>query len=339
MSFTVTVANTSSTFEVAEDTTIIQAAVASGVAYPYGCQVGRCGTCKSRLIDGEVDHLPHTPFSLTEKDKQSGFILACRSRPRSDCIVAWLGSDTADHPMRQEAGRVVHLERAAPDITIVHIRLEEAAPLRFSAGQYAELTFPGCPPRHYSMANQPGSDTLEFHVRHVPDGSTSGYVARALTVGDPVLLRGPVGAAHLRPRQTGPIVAVAGGSGLAPILSILGAASALQLTQPIRLYFAARTREDLYREEQIRALTENNPNIAYTPVVANEGEGGGRQRLRQILEEDLADLKGWRAYLAGSPQLVDGVTEILVARGLAPEHCHADAFFTEAEKASILEAS
>jgi CDP-4-dehydro-6-deoxyglucose reductase/ferredoxin-NAD(P)+ reductase (naphthalene dioxygenase ferredoxin-specific) len=234
---------------------------------------------------------------------------------------------------------VVHLERAAPDITIVHIRLEEAAPLRFSAGQYAELTFPGCPPRHYSMANQPGSDTLEFHVRHVPDGSTSSYVAQALKVGDPVLLRGPVGTAHLRPRQTGPIVAVAGGSGLAPILSILGAAAALQLTQPIRLYFAARTREDLYREEQIRALTENNPNISYTPVVANDGEGGGRKRLREVLEKDLADLQGWRAYLAGSPQLVDGVTEILVGRGLAPEHCHADAFFTEAEKASILEAS
>ncbi|WP_262297128.1 2Fe-2S iron-sulfur cluster-binding protein [Microvirga sesbaniae] len=339
MSFTVTVANTSSSFEVAEDTTIIQAAVAAGVAYPYGCQVGRCGSCKSRLIEGEVDHLPHTPFSLTEKDKQSGFILACRSRPRSNCTVAWLGSDTANHPLRQEAGQVVHLERAAPDITVVQIRLDAEAPLQFSAGQYAELTFANCPPRHYSMANQPGSDTLEFHVRHVPDGSASSYVAQGLKVGDSVFLRGPIGTAHLRPRQTRPIVAVAGGSGLAPILSILGAAAALKLTQPIHLYFAARSTDDLYREEQIQALTENNPNIAYTPVVANKGEGGNRERLRRILATDLADLRGWQAYLAGSPQLVDGVTEILVHQGLSHEHCHADAFFTAAEKASILEPS
>jgi len=339
MSFTITIANTSSTLEVAEDTTIIQAAVASGVAYPFGCQVGRCGTCKSRLIEGEVDLLPHTPFSLTEKDKQSGFILACRARPRSDCTVAWLGSDTANHPLRQEAGRVVALERAAPDITIVHIRLESEASLRFSAGQYAELTFPGCPPRHYSMANQPGSDTLEFHVRHVPDGSASSYVARSLAAGDPVLVCGPIGTAHLRPRHTGPIAAVAGGSGLAPILSILGAAASLRLAQPIHLYFAARTREDLYREEQIRALTESHSNIVYTPVVANEGEGGNRERLRRVLEKDLTDLRGWQAYLAGSPQLVDGVTEILVGQGLSHEHCHADAFFTAAEKASILQAS
>ncbi|WP_342359289.1 2Fe-2S iron-sulfur cluster-binding protein [Terrarubrum flagellatum] len=76
--------------EVGEEQTILEVALASGVAYPHGCRRGRCGSCKSRLIEGEVDLLPHTPFSLTEADKQNGLILACRARPRSDCSVAWL---------------------------------------------------------------------------------------------------------------------------------------------------------------------------------------------------------------------------------------------------------
>src|SRR5918994_3882376 len=153
MSYMITVINTSTALSADEDTTILQAALASGVSYPYGCQVGRCGSCKSRLLEGDVDHLSHTPFSRTEKDKQSGFILACRARPRSDCVVAWLGSDTANHTLREETARVVQMEHAAPDITVVYLALESSVPLEFSAGQYAEIAFPGCPWRHYSMAN------------------------------------------------------------------------------------------------------------------------------------------------------------------------------------------
>jgi ferredoxin-NAD(P)+ reductase (naphthalene dioxygenase ferredoxin-specific) len=339
MSYSVTVTNTSTALSASEDTTILQAALASGVAYPHGCQVGRCGSCKSRLLQGEVDHLPHTPFSLTEKDKQSGFILACRARPRADCVVAWLGSDTASHPLREETACVIRIERAAPDITVISMALESSAPLQFSAGQYAELAFPGCPWRHYSMANQPGADVLEFHVRHIENGTASGYVARDLKVGDKVYLRGPMGTAHLRARHTGPIVAIAGGSGLAPIVSILGAAAALNLAQPIQLYFSARSEQDLYREEQIHALVERHPNIVYRPVFPRDAGDRNRRALREILERDLADLQEWKAYLAGSPQLVDGVSEILTARGLRPDNCHADAFFTTAEQARILAAS
>ena len=93
----VAIANCGATIAVAADATILQAALAEGIAYPHGCQMGRCGTCKSRLIEGVVDLLPHTPFSLTAADKARGLVLACRAQPRSDCRVAWLGSDSADH--------------------------------------------------------------------------------------------------------------------------------------------------------------------------------------------------------------------------------------------------
>jgi ferredoxin-NAD(P)+ reductase (naphthalene dioxygenase ferredoxin-specific) len=335
----VTVENAGTSLSVSEDTTILQAALGAGVPYPYGCQAGRCGACKSRLISGEVDLLPHTPFSLTAKDKEAGFILACRARPRADCVVAWLGSDRAEHPLREETARVLRIERAAADISVISMRLEASAPLEFSAGQYSELRFPGCPPRNYSMANQPGSEVLEFHVRHVPNGATSGYVARELQVGERVVLRGPMGTAHLRARHTGPIVAIAGGSGLAPILSILGSAATLNLKQPIRLYFSARSESDLYREEQISALVEQRPNITYRPILRQHPGDRNYGALRNVLREELHELQDWMAYLAGSPLLVDSASEILLARGLRSEHCHADAFFTTAEQVQALAAS
>lgn len=90
MSFSVRVRDAGVTLTVAPDTTILQAALTAGIAYPHGCKAGRCGGCKSHLIEGQVDLLPHTPFALTQEEKAQGLILACRARPRSDCEVAWL---------------------------------------------------------------------------------------------------------------------------------------------------------------------------------------------------------------------------------------------------------
>ena len=332
MAHTVSVVNTDTTLGVSDGTTILQAAQAAGLAYPHGCQIGRCGSCKSRLISGEVDLLPHTPFALTAADKERGLILACRAVPRKNCAVAWLGNDTAAHPLRDEVGSVTTLVRARPDITIVDVALY-GAPLGFSAGQYAELTFTGRPPRNYSMASRSGANKLVFHIRHVPGGATSGFVADGLKVGDRVRLRGPIGNAHLRARHTGPIVAVAGGSGLAPILSILGTACALRLKQPVKLYFAARSTADLYQQEQIAVLCTAHDDMTYVPVIGRSGE------LVHRLRADLTNLAGWKAYVAGSPRLVDEVTAALVARGLAIDDCHGDAFFTAVEQSADLAAT
>ena len=321
----IAIANCGVTLDVAADTTILQAARAAGVAYPHGCQMGRCGTCKSRLIEGDVELLPHTPFSLTAADKARGFVLACRAQPRSDCKLAWLGSDTAEHPLRKTTGRVTAIHRAAPDISILSV-MPDGAPLDFSAGQYVELGFAGCPPRNYSMANPPAEPVLVFHIRHIEGGAVSNFVASRLKVGDAVALHGPMGGAYLRPRRAGAIIAVAGGTGLAPILSVLSAAAMLKLVQPIRLYFAARTGDDLYQEREIAALTERLDDMTYAPVI------GRRRDLLTRLEADLTRLETATAYVAGAPALVHQAVQTLVARGLDPSHAHADAFFTTADQ-------
>lgn len=251
--------------------TILDAALVAGIPYPHGCRAGRCGACKSRLISGEVELLKHTPFALTDVEKRSGLILACRAQPRTDCDVAWLSADIADHRVVDMHLQVATIDDATHDIKIVCLSGADSS-FVFSPGQYAELTFPNCPPRNYSMANLPGSDTLEFHVRLMPGGHASTFVAQRLKPGDSVRVRGPYGSAHLRTDHTGPILAIAGGSGLAPIAAIIEAAVKNAMRQPIRVYFGARTERDVYGEDRFRSLAELHQDLTFTPVLSADAD-------------------------------------------------------------------
>lgn len=323
------VANLATSLSVPADVTILQAALSAGLAYPHGCQIGRCGACKSRLLSGEVEQLAHTPFALTAADRERGFVLACRAQPRSDCTISWLGSDATEHPLRKASGRVASLEYPVPDIAILQIALD-GPQLAFSAGQYAELSFDGCPARNYSMANHPHDSLLEFHVRHVPGGRTSSHVLEKMVPGDRVQLQGPLGTAHLRVRRTGPILAVVGGTGLAPILSILKAAAALKLTQPVRLYRFARDASGFYGGAELDTLVSALPDFACRQIFSRRDE-----RLAEFAAS-LPDLTGATAYAAGSPALVDATSAILTEHGLPPERIFADAFFTTADQQGCL---
>ncbi|MBF9232152.1 2Fe-2S iron-sulfur cluster-binding protein [Microvirga alba] len=326
------VRSTGRTIAVNEGETILTAALDAGIAYPHGCRSGRCGSCKSRLVKGEVDLLPHTPFSLTEKERQEGLILACRAMPKSSGEVLWLhgDADAVDHPRRDIQARIVEISDATHDIKRVRLSIENGQAFRFSAGQYARLTFPGVPTRDYSMANRPEEAILEFHIRRVPSGVTSGHVASSAKVGDRVRVEGPFGSSYLRERHKGPIVCVAGGSGLAPIKSIVETALAAGLKQPIRVYFGARSENDLYLLDRFAALEVGHPNLTFIPVLSAPSEPTERRvgNVSDALAQDLADCDGWKAYVAGPPVMVEAAGTALAERGLGVGDLHADIFFT-----------
>ena len=317
---------------VADERTILEAALEQGIAYPHGCRSGRCGSCKSRLITGEVDLLPHTPFALTPEERAMGLILACRAQPKTDATVAWLGreEDRADHPVETFRARVISLDDATHDIKRVRIMSESGLPLSFSAGQYAQLSFPGAPTRDYSMANRPGERELEFHIRRIPNGAASERVASTLAVGDEVTVRGPFGSAFLRHRHTGPILAVAGGSGMAPMKAIVETALNHGFRQPIRLYFGVRQERDLYLVDHFAAACERHPNLTFIPVLSQVERSAAYRTgtVTQAIAEDLQDLDGWQAYMAGPPAMTDSATPILLERGLQRDELHVDVFFT-----------
>jgi len=317
--------------------TVLEVALEEGIPYPHGCRSGRCGSCKSRLIAGEVDLLDHTRFALSDEEREQGLILACRALPRTDLALAWLGGDeeTADHPLRRLQARVVIVEDATHDIKRIRLAVD-AEPLAFSAGQYARLTFPGAPPRDYSMANWPGDPELEFHIRRVPGGAATERIHGRLRVGDTVRVEGPFGSSYLREKHAGPVLCVAGGSGLAPIKSVVETAVAHGMKQPIHIYFGARTDRDLYLVDHFEGLEARHSNLTFTPVLS---EAPAQRRWRSGLvtdavAQDLTDLDGWKAYVAGPPAMVEAAMEVTRARGLRPDDLHADIFFTPEEIAA-----
>lgn len=313
--------------------TILAAALDQGIAYPHGCRSGRCGTCKSRLIEGEVSLLEHTRFALSEEERAAGLILACRAVPGGPAAVAWLGNEDEQpsHPVRKLQCRVSAIEDLTHDIRRLQLTVE-GQPLSFSAGQYSRLSFPGAPARDYSMANRPDQNELEFHVRRIPGGKTSNHIHAELKLGDRVTLDGPFGSSYLRQGHTGPILAVAGGSGLAPIQSVVETAIALGMRQPMHVYFGVRTERDLYLVEQFQALAADHEQLSFTPVLSEAKSGIYRTGMVSAsLAEDLRDLDGWKAYVAGPPAMVEATMAVATTAGLRPQDLHADIFFTPEE--------
>jgi naphthalene 1,2-dioxygenase ferredoxin reductase component len=319
--------------------TILEAALQAGVAFPHGCRSGNCGACKSRLETGEVELTPYSEYALSAAERREGLILACRAVPWSDVGLAWLDADeTIAHPLRRLTCRVAALDDATHDIKRVRLAIEAGGPFTFSAGQYAAVTFAGQAPRDYSMANRPDETALEFHIRRTSGGAASIHAATVLRVGDTVTVEGPYGGSWLRDRHTGPILAIAGGSGLAPIKSIVESALAAGMAQPIELYLGVRAERDLYLEDHFRTLAARHANLRFVPVLS-QPDGGTTRRQGFVHEEaaaDHADLDGTKAYLAGPPVMVEAATALLLARGMRREDIHADAFYTEAEKAALL---
>jgi CDP-4-dehydro-6-deoxyglucose reductase/ferredoxin-NAD(P)+ reductase (naphthalene dioxygenase ferredoxin-specific) len=256
--------------------------------------------------------------------------------PWEDGEVAWLEEDDlVVHPRRLLECRVVGLDDATHDIKRIRLAIASGGPFDFSAGQFASVTFEGCPPRDYSMANVPGDAVLEFHVRQTSGGATSLHVATKLKVGDPVRVEGPFGPSYLREGHRGPIIAVAGGSGMAPIKSVVERALQKALPNHIYFYFGVRTERDLYLHDHFTALAKKHDNLHFIPVLS-EGDGTNVRHglVHEAVAADFDEFDGCKAYLAGPPVMVEAATKLFEQRGMRRVDIHADAFYTAAEMAN-----
>ena len=338
MSFTVKIAQHDTPLTVEIGQTILEAALAQGVAYPHGCRSGNCGACKSRLVAGDVEMSPYSEYALSDDEKADGLVLACRSVPWGDAEIAWLGEDDViAHPLRKLTCRATDIDDVTHDIRRIRLNIVSGGPFAFTAGQYASVTFDGQPARDYSMANRPDDPVLEFHIRRVAHGQVSNFVGDTLKTGDEVRVEGPYGSSWLREAHRGPILALAGGSGLAPVKSIVEQALAADMPQDIHLYFGVRDERDLYLEDHFGNLAQTHGNLKFTPVLFEPTVDTTRRTglLHDAVAQEFTNLDGAKAYLAGPPPMVEAATEMLYARGLRTEDVHANAFYTEAEKSQL----
>jgi CDP-4-dehydro-6-deoxyglucose reductase/ferredoxin-NAD(P)+ reductase (naphthalene dioxygenase ferredoxin-specific) len=279
----------------------------------------------------------YSDYALSGPERDAGLILACRAVPRSNCDVRALEVEqTVAHHVRRMTCRVTGLADLTHDIKRVQLAVAHGGKLGFSAGQYASVGFADLPARVCSMANRPDEATLEFHIRLVDDGAVTPHVRERLALGDAVRVAGPFGTSHLREAHTGPILALAGGSGLAPIKAIVATALRAGKRQPITLYVGARAERDLYGEAELAALAATHANFRFIPVLSAPESATCRRTglLADVVRADLAgvDLDGTKAYLAGPPAMVESALAALLALGLRRADCHADAFYSAAEK-------
>jgi naphthalene 1,2-dioxygenase ferredoxin reductase component len=317
---------------------ILEAALDAGVPFPHGCGSGECGSCKCRLLEGEVVCDSYSPDALSADERESGLILACRSRPVTDVSVKWL-SKVAPMPMVKLELKVAAIERPSADVVVLTLALGAGRSFEFRAGQFAKLRFGKLPARSYSMANPPGQDHLVFHIRVLPDGRVSGPVARDLRVGHSVEVRGPFGDACWDGVKPEPLLLLAGGTGLAPILSVLDAALRDgQPAQQIHVYHGVRTEADLYAREQMHKRVREH-GVRFVPVFAEGTRPTDRNgHLHEALARDFADFSGAHIFVAGPPPMIDAVTDLAVNRGADPHRIRADAFVAAVpEKRSLWE--
>lgn len=298
----------------------------NAIPVSYSCLSGRCGTCQCRVVEGDlINSGPESSRPLQNGDR---YVLACQSTLSGSCTIEIPEADEiVVHTAKIIKGTVLAIESLTHDIRRLRVKL--AKPLEFSPGQYATLQFTPDHIRPYSMAGLPDDDEMEFQIRLVPGGRVTEYVFENLKVGASIRISGPLGTAYLRKKHEGPMLCVGGGTGLAPVMSIVRGALESGMTNPIHLYFGVRSKADLYDVDRLHALADKYPNLKVNVVVAiGEIPPGLRGGLvNEAIAADIPSLAGWAAYLCGSPAMVEALNIQVIRLGIERSKIHADAFY------------
>ncbi len=322
--------------EVDEDETILDGAFRYGVMLMHGCKEGQCAACKAVLLDGDLDMDSFSTFALNEYEEEEGFVLLCRSHAYSDLEVELINYHEdmlqTGIPIQLMNAEVQEIESLTHDIRRLVLNLVDPAEMNFLPGQYVELYIPGTEThRAYSMANTPTSDgRAEFIIRVYPGGRFSGLLDNDLEVGDKMKMKGPYGVFTLRAKSEGDIIFVGGGSGMAPIWSILNHMAENSIERKATYYYGGRTAKDLFFLDEMKEMEERLPGFKFVPALSEpdedeewEGETGLITDVIERLEEDLT---GMEAYLAGPPPMIDAALLVLGSKGLDKADAYYDKF-------------
>jgi len=332
MGFTVTLKPSGHTFEVPEGQNVLQAGLGAGHMLPYSCRAGVCRTCRGTILEGRVDYgLVHETY-LPDADKAKGYALLCQAKPLSDLVVEV--REVQGVRPRTIPCRVERLEKPAPDVAVIGLRLPMNENFRFLAGQYIDFLLKDGKRRSYSLAVRPdpaGITALEIHVRHTPGGVFTDHVFSNLKVRDLLRFEGPLGSFYLREDSNKPIVMLASGTGFAPIKALCEHALEKKISRPITLYWGVRVKRDLYMLD----LPRSWPHVKFIPVLSDEPWDGRMGFVHRAVMEDFPDLSGHQVYACGAPIVVESARRDFSAQcKLPPDEFYADSFLTEADKAA-----
>lgn len=313
---------------------VLDAALAAHVNLPHSCKGGACGSCRARLLEGRVDYPRGRPLGLTAEEAASGYVLLCQAHALSDLVIeAREIRAVTDVEIRSLPCRIERLERLAPDVMGVYLRLPAVEDFRFRAGQYLDVMLPGGRRRSFSIASPPhDAGLIELHVRRVSGGAFTEQLFGTLGPGALLRIEGPMGQfVYRRPDiPQRPAILVAGGTGFAPLKAMLREVLETGTRRPLHLYWGARSEVDLYQDAWVRERVARFPWLSYVPVlsapIAAEAARYRTGPVHAAVLEDFADLTAAEVYAAGPPALIAALVASLPSRGLSPERLYFDSF-------------
>jgi len=313
---------------------VADAAYRQGINIPLDCRDGACGTCKSFCEAGDYDGGSYIEDALTDEEAAEGYCLTCQMKPKTDVVVRVAASSEVCKTQASDLhGEIAAVDVLSPSAISLTVKLADIRQLSFLPGQYVNIRVPGTmEARAYSFSSAPGAETVTFLIRNVPGGVMSSYLTGHAKPGDEVVLKGPLGSFYLRDLKR-PVVMLAGGTGLAPFLSMLGQlARTGGSAQPIHLIYGVTNDSDLVGVSALEEAQRTLPNFTFATCVA---DAASNHPLKGFVTHHLteAHLNAGEidVYLCGPPPMVEAVRTFLRDKGVNPVNFHYEKFAPSAE--------
>lgn len=335
--FEISMAGSKKTFMVRAGESILTAALRQGVMLPYSCKNGTCGSCKGKVLSGEVHYPFHPPLALERSEIAAGMALMCQAEPLEDLVVKVREIEAVrDIQVRMLPARVIEKTILTEDVVRIRLKLPKAQRLQFLAGQYVDVLLAGGKRRAFSIASCPSlEDEIELHIRHVEGGDFTGYVFDDLQERDILRFEGPLGNFFIRNDKTErPLIMMGGGTGFAPLKSMIENLLEQDDRREIHLYWGTRISKELYLDELPTQWAREHSHIHYRRAISEPDAAHAAPQLgdeftgfvHQAVIDDFPDLAGFDVYMSGPPAMIDAAKHTFFDHGVEERRLFYDSF-------------
>lgn len=319
---------------VQENETILDAALRAGLNLPHSCKGGHCSSCRARIREGRIGYPRGRPLGLLEQEEREGYALLCQAHARSADLAIEVREIRPPHPevqLKSLPCRIERMQRLAPDVMAVFLRLPANEAFHFFAGQYLDIMLPQNRRRSFSIASAPRSgELIELHIRKVASGEFTQQLFNGMKEKTLLRIEGPLGQFWFRRESPRPALLIGGGTGYAPLRSMLRDLLEVGDRRPLHLYWGVQAHRDLYEDKQVRELCGKYPNLRYTPVLSDaqpEDQWTGRRGMVHAAAlEDHPQLRDFDVYASGPPAMVEAVRHEFAEHGLPVQQLFFDSF-------------
>ena len=298
---------------------LLEAALRAGLALDYGCSAGSCGKCKAKVLSGQVQKTRHSDYALSAAEKGAGVVLMCCNTAAVDLVIeAREAHGATDMPLQNIEARVKSVSPLAEDMRLLHLQTPRSNRLRFLAGQSVALELPGGISAPYPVASCPCDDrNLQFHVRRRAGDPFAARVFEGLGGADTVRIEGPRGSFVLNEESNRSLVFIAGGTGFAPIKSLIEHAMALESAESLSVIWLASAKNGHYLDNLCRSWSDALDDFRYLPLPLQGA--WSQETVERVLPQALAahaGLEDCDVYVAGPEPLTSAAEYLLLERGL-----------------------